>query len=447
MPWPEQPLPLTAAQEGMLLHQLAHPASAAYHTAIAFVLPEGCDRETFARAVAHVAQVHPMMCSRFVVTTGGAGRLVDPASIGEVTWAPPCAGADETVAAALVAAPIDVRDGAFRVVVTPRPDGDLVVVVGHHIATDAHSNAVLLTDLIEAYAALAAGADWPPDGRPWLDEHAVGPAERRVRHDPRARAELAELRELWGDAVVAELPLDRPRPATSGGSGRTVRRRLGPQTAGAVAAAAAGLRVTPFAVLLGCFEALVWDYVRTPAFLLGVPMSRRTSRQTQRVVGNFVNLAAVRADVDRLAAVGDVVAGAAAAARESYRRIGVAYADVVAEGGLPPPASGGTGVRLSVKLIGSAHLDPLTDAFLRCDGAVVRHRGIAVRPVAVPQSEGQLDLTAQVQWSASGMLLDLRYDDEILDEESVAVVADRLVGVLERASADPQASVAAVLRG
>ena len=126
-----------------------------------------------------------------------------------------------------------------------------ILVVVHHIACDGESVRVLLQDLVTAYAARrrrrALIEPLPvqyADFALWQREILGG------TNDPRGSGRPAGLlaRHLASLPAVADLPMDRPRPAVADAGAGVVRLTVRADIAAPVAPCAAHHRVTPFIV-------------------------------------------------------------------------------------------------------------------------------------------------------------------------------------------------------
>jgi len=477
-------LPLSHAQQALwMLHQVDPGRAAAYHTGAALLVHAPLDPAALHRAVDALAARHDALRSTFHADGATLGRAVHPRSVAanEVRRAADRPGERLREAARrALDRPFALDAGSFRFVAF---DGGeprfLLLMAAHHIATDALSNWVLLRDLLDLYAAAARGESLPdpaPGGPSYQDFVA---AEAALLASPRRAA----LEEHWlavcRGARPAELPADRPRSGGPGGpgteaevTGATHRIRLDAGEVAAVRAAAAGCEVTPFAWLLGGFQALVGRSGQPGPFLLGCPSSARTGRAQREVVGNFVNTLLFRADLDADPVTGTTARALAHAAQhqvgEGMRAVGYPFSLLAR---LVNPPRRGAAVplcRITFNLIGAALPDPLLRALLDPadvdpedveDGAdlenledsaggaaagSVERSGVRVTPVALAQSEGQLDLAVHLQVTREAITVEFRYDTALFTAAAVGRLADRYRHLLAAVAADPDRPVVAL---
>jgi hypothetical protein len=224
-------LPLSVGQEGLwLLHSLA-PDSSTYHLAGGVRMEPAPDPEILARAVDAVTERHPMLRSVYADTEHGPRRRVlPPGETGRLTVREVRGADDEELRRTVdaeVAAPFRLTDeGPFRAVLLRRAEDAVVLVVTHHIATDALSQWLLWRDLLAAYADLTEGRE-PRLEPPATDfDHFVA-AERTLLDSSRGARQAEFWREQCAGSQAAELPTDRPRPAVPASKGTSLVRASG----------------------------------------------------------------------------------------------------------------------------------------------------------------------------------------------------------------------------
>ncbi|MFC8964999.1 non-ribosomal peptide synthase/polyketide synthase [Streptomyces sp. NPDC057094] len=192
----------------------------------------------------------------------------------------------------------------------PRPDGDtdatsggsyddcVVALVLHHIVTDEWSDRPFLADLDAAYTARASGAEPALAPLPvqyadytlWQADLLEQVGERQLDHWTRA------LRGLPEELV---LPLDRPRPAEPTGRGATLRRELSGEVGEALRALAGTTGTSMFMLFQAATAALLHRLGAGDDIPLGAPIAGRTDSALDDLVGFFVNTLVLRTDLSR----------------------------------------------------------------------------------------------------------------------------------------------------
>ncbi len=177
------------------------------------------------------------------------------------------------------------------------PDSWIVHLVLHHAICDGTSCRIIYRELLEICTALAEQRAWT------LPELDVQYADFAVWQRDQLTAERErELLDYWQrtlDGMPPEhsLPLDRPRPAMPDYATDDVLFDLPPELSDGVARLARELAVTPFAVYMAAWAALVHRLSGADEVAFGVPVAGRDRAELQSVVGMFVNTVVVRLDL------------------------------------------------------------------------------------------------------------------------------------------------------
>ncbi|MDY0812169.1 condensation domain-containing protein [Kitasatospora purpeofusca] len=448
------PQQLSHAQQALwFLYRLA-PDAAVYNTGCALTVRSAVDLPALRAAVEALAERHDMLRSVFHEIDGQAVRLVrerHPLGL-EVRELP---GTDpEGLAAAARAAlrePFRLeRDGAFRFVLLRRGEADAVLLTaGHHIGTDATSNWLIVRDLLHGYRRLT-GADGPQDalavaGPPppkgtYADHVAK---ERTVLDSPRGARMEQYWHQVCADAAPAELPTDRPRPASPSRTGATHHLDLADGRVEALRELARSSGVSLFSVLLGTFQSLLHRYSRQNGFLIGCPTTTRMSPVVREVVGNFVNTLVFRGDFDPGTTFREAAAAADRQVKAGLGGAGYPFELLTRTVNRPRTGAGSSLCRITFNLVGTATPEPLLRLLLDADGGrPAEFAGLTVAPFELPQAEGQLDLAVSVRQSASSLAVDFRYDVDLFDPATVERFAGHFLRAVDAALADPDAPVA-----
>ncbi|MBW8873687.1 MAG: amino acid adenylation domain-containing protein [Acidobacteria bacterium] len=304
--------PLSWNQRSLwFLHRLA-PESSAYNIAGAARLGLGpISSEASAalgRALQGLVDRHPMLRATFADTLRGPVQRVAERAEAAFETVDATGWSDAEVHVRLHAEafrPFDLAAGPLlRAVLLRRGDrgGEAFLALAvHHVAADFWSMAVLAREL----GALVAGETLPPlaalytDFARWQEQMLESPAGERLWEHWRER--LAGTPQL-------DLPTDRSRrPAqTLRGGSRTLPPSL--ERAEAVHRLAATHGCTPFVALLAAWQAVLSRWTSQEEFLTGAPMAGRSAREWGEVVGYFVNLIPLRANLSGDPAVRELMA-------------------------------------------------------------------------------------------------------------------------------------------
>ncbi|MBI4206771.1 MAG: amino acid adenylation domain-containing protein [Betaproteobacteria bacterium] len=168
----------------------------------------------------------------------------------------------------------------------------------HHIVADGLSFGVFMRELDAFYRAYTGGADARPlelavqyaDFAVWQRQRMAGEA---------ACADQIEFwqRQLAGTLPVLELPGDRPRPALQSFNGSNVFFGIPAPVAEDLKTLGAREGCTVFMTLLAAFQVLLQRYSGADDIVIGTPVAARTQGELDPLIGNFLNMAALRCDL------------------------------------------------------------------------------------------------------------------------------------------------------
>ena len=261
--------------------------------------------ESLERALAEVVRRHEALRTSFVEVGGEpvqrvAADAVVPLTVESVEGADDVEEAVRSRVVREVQAPFDVaRTPLLRAtLLRTRGDEQVLVVVLHHLVADGWSLGVLTRELEALYGAAVKGetASLPElpvqyaDYSVWQHGWLTGDVEA---------SQLSWWKEaLKGAPPVLELPTDRPRPAVQGYRGASVPVRLSSELSESLRRLSRREGATLYMTLLAGFQVLLARYSGQWDVVVGSPVSGRTARETEGLMGFFVNTLALRAQPD-----------------------------------------------------------------------------------------------------------------------------------------------------
>jgi amino acid adenylation domain-containing protein len=285
------------------LHQIGQPVDV-YNITYTVRLAGKTDVDALRTALTGVVQRHAALRTTF---DDGGGQLWQVVHSPQPVELPvddlPNEVAVRDLAAGFAREPFDFRRGPLcRARLIRLADDDHRLLLGwHHLVLDGQSLTIILRDLATLYTAALTGqpARLPP-APSFADDC------RRAEADLAGR--LPDLLAHWTKKLTplpppVELPgagypfAGRPRPAVPTYRGAVAPLGLAPETAAAVAALARKEGVTPFAVLLAAFQAVIHRLTGQDEFAVGAPVACRTRPGCDEVVGPLVNMIVLRADL------------------------------------------------------------------------------------------------------------------------------------------------------
>jgi amino acid adenylation domain-containing protein len=434
--------PMSANQAALWYLYRLQPESAAYNVALPIACTHPLDRERLGSAVAALLARHPVLGCRYEDGPAGPEQIVQAPDAGALQ---PMRAAHGVTAAErpallqrLAARPfrLDVEP-PFRVEHLREADGDVLMLVAHHICVDLAS----MLRLIDELAALYAGEALPPSAATGFFQYVEDEA-RHLRHGTDVE------RAYWRDTLparppVLDLPRRGPRPRVQDVAGDSVHFHLSAAEGAAVDALAAQWACTPFSLFAAAFAWVLHRYARQPEVLIGVPTLGRSTPSARTSVGYFVNTVVLHSALSGDAAELDFVTfhralwarlrGAIAHARLPFAQV-VEALSLERDASVPPLVQ----VLLNLHTAsGTPGLAALIQG--QQDDAIALH-GWQVRPVRLSPGTSPLDLSLSLVERGDG-----RYEGRIdfataLFEPSVAAsLADSFARVLREGVAQPTA--------
>ncbi|GJG89250.1 hypothetical protein tb265_44310 [Gemmatimonadetes bacterium T265] len=299
-------LPMSFAQQRLWFLDQLEPGCATYNLPFNFRLAGPLDADALRDALAFVVERHEVLRTVFDASGREPMQVILPPAGVELP-ATDLRALDDADREAEVgrrvqheaARPFDLANGPVWRAALLRTGAEehVLVLTIHHVAVDGWSFGVLQREIAAAYGAIAAGRD--PDLPPLEIQYGDFASWQQAQFgDGALDAQLAYWRrQLAGPLAVLDLPTDRPRTPDRDRTARTVAVHVPADVTAALLALAREAEVTPFVLLLAAYQALLHRYTGQDDVIVGSPVAGRTRRETEALVGLFVNTLAVRADL------------------------------------------------------------------------------------------------------------------------------------------------------
>ncbi len=295
------------------------------------------------------------------------------------------------------------------------PYEHLFLFVVHHVILDGWSWGVIFAEMADAYQGKALAhqeltyGDYVLWYHDWLAD------------SDRQEELIAFWRKNLEGAPVLEFPTDRPRPPKISYRGKAIDHFI-PVNAD-IAALARSLSTTPNVIYTAAFFALLHRYCGTDDVVIGAPTANRDFTEIDSVVGNFINMLVLRADMS-----GDPTF------KELAGRVGTSVNDAFAHGALPfgklveairPPRDPS---RSPIFQIVFSYLNAEREFTLP---------GLEVERMTVDTGVSTFDMTWEMMECAGGVRVIVKYSTELFTDETARELLMRYGNVLRAISADP----------
>lgn len=298
--------PLSYAQQRLWFLDQFDPHSCAYNVARVFRLRGKLRQEALQNALHAIVQRHGVLRTTFQAVNGEPIQIVSgdtpvPLRLVDLTQLPNAQREEE--AQELIAAegtrPFNLASDLMlrATLLTLQAHEHILLLITHHIASDGWSKGILFKELAAFYNAFLT------DERPSVAELPIQYADfaawqREWVKGQRLQDQLAYWkRQLEGAPALLDLPTDFPRPPVQGFAGATECCTLSAELAQQVKALSQTSGTTLFTTLLAAFQLLLSRYSRQEEVVVGTPIAGRTRSEVEPLIGDFVNMLAIRTGI------------------------------------------------------------------------------------------------------------------------------------------------------
>lgn len=425
--------PLSFAQRRLWFVCQYDPLSPLYNLPLALRLKGKLVLRALQLAFDALVARHEALRTRFLSEEGEPVQVIDPPTpvplqFVDLTAHPPAAREEKAreLAAAHAHEPFDLaRDRLFRVVVARISETDhLLLIVAHHIVADGWSWHVLGKELSLHYKAFI--TEWATT----LPELPIQYADFAVwQNQTLAGPHLEKLLGYWrkhlaGAPEFIDLPTDRPRPAVQTFRGGTLTLNLSATLTEGLRQTGQREGATLFMTLFGAFAVLLGRYARQTDLVIGAPIAGRTRVQLENLIGFFVNMLPMRADLSGNPPFRELLRRLRATAIEAYAHEEVPFERIVEE--LRPERQAGRAPLVQVAFV-----------LQNTPGRDVRLPGLTVTTNEVWTETAKLDLTLMVSETPQGLSATLEYNADLYERATAARLLGHWKVLLEGIVADP----------
>ncbi|MBD9399194.1 non-ribosomal peptide synthetase [Pseudomonas sp. PDM11] len=304
-----------------------------------------------------------------------------------------------------------------------------LLLVMHHIICDGWSIQVLIREFAQLYSAYCAGltpnlpalpvqyADYARWQRRWLQ---AGESARELDYWKR---------QLGDEQPLLQLPADHPRPARQSHRGARHHAVLSAVLSQRLRAYAAEQGVTLFMLLLAAFKVQLQRYSGQRDIRVGVPSAGRVCRETEDLIGFFVNTQVLRSEFGGEHSFADVLAQVRSAALGAQDHQLLPFEQLVEA--LAPERSLSHNPLFQVKL---------TQQFVLAQDLALP--GVTLSARQLDEQAAHFDLGLDITDLPEGIEAAFTYAQDLFEAPRVAAFAADFERLLEQLLAQPQAPLA-----
>ncbi|MEE1282065.1 MAG: amino acid adenylation domain-containing protein, partial [Acutalibacteraceae bacterium] len=227
---------------------------------------------------------HEILRTAFLTVDGECVQKILPSIEAEFKYISESTESDEEIYNRFVR-PFDLSDAKnVRVMLVNKSEYHLLLIDMHHIVSDGMS----MTTFTEEFIALYNGEKLEPlthqfkDYSEWM----------RTR-------DLSSQKEYWvnefsDEIPVLDMPLDYERPQIQSYNGASISRSLSRKLSDSINQLSQNTGATSYMILLSALMVMLSKYSRQEDIVIGSPISGRTHKDTEKMLGMFVNTLAMR---------------------------------------------------------------------------------------------------------------------------------------------------------
>jgi len=427
----ENHAPLSFSQERLWF--LAHlNLQGVYNISAAIQLSGQLDVRALKAALDEIVDRHQILRTTFDMVGGKPAQMITQMAIMDLTLVNlgELNKADVNLAALMqeqTRQRFDLRTGPLirAILFQLAPDQHVLLIVMHHIISDAWSLAIFTKELTALYEAFAQGrpsplirlttqyADFTAWERSWLD----GRLERQSKYWQRQLEGLATL----------PLPTDHPRSSTPSFRGASHSFNLPVELSVSLRLLSRQQNATLFMTLLAAFKVLLSRWSKQEEIVVGTDVANRNSIETESLIGFFVNTLVLRTNLSGNPTFRELLRRVRSVAIGAYANQEMPFQLLVNE--LQPLRDSSRNPLFQVMFILQNAPPPSPQL-----------SELVVKPIEVPFDTSPFDLTVSLQEETSGGITGtFRYSVDIFEAATIKRMSADYIELLRAAASHPDA--------
>jgi amino acid adenylation domain-containing protein len=298
------------------------------------------------------------------------------------------------------------------------PEDHILLITHHHIASDAWSAGILVSEMGSLYNAFLA------NGQSSLSEPPIQYADfaiwqREVLEGDIIEGQLAFWREqLKGNLPIIQLPSDRPRPSVQTFRGAAEPFTISVGVTQAVRELGRRANATLFMVLLAVFDTLLYRYTRQEDIIVGSPAAYRDRTELEGIIGCVINALVLRVDASGNTTFQDLLVRVRERALAAYAHQDVPFERLVEE--LQPKRSTSHAPIFQVSFV-------LQNVFMPDYGLTA----LRVSPISIPPHAAKFDWILNIAERGDSLTGLLEYSTDMFDASTIARVVNHFGSLLQ----------------
>ena len=438
-------LPLTLSQQRLWFIQKLEPDSPAHNIVQALEFSGSLDSEALYRAFVRVQRRHEIFRMVFDSVDGQPfARIIEHAEISFETVDLRQAGGNERTSTSAeeprksaatfirnqATAPFDLSQGPlYRALLLRLNDAEAIfALIFHHIIADGTSMGVWMRDLMAEYAACKEGRDSPlPESRQQYADFAAWQEKWLAQTDFGNQIAYWK-QQMGGEIPILQLPVDYLRPPVPTYRGTLESIELDSELTGQLKDMARRERTTLFITLMAALTTLLKRYTGQDTIVVGTPHASRDLPETQEMIGMFLNMLPIRADLKEDMSFRSVLARIRETSAGAYANKDLPFERLVEI--LKPKRS-----------LTHHPLFQVMFSYQNVELPLIETKGLTAKPVFMDRGASEYDL-ALYMWEEEGRLKGaLEYSTDLFRTDAMARMSAHFQNLLREITRDPDRSI------
>lgn len=327
--------PLSFAQERMwFIDQLE--GSVQYHLPTVLRVKGALDADVLNRSLQHVVDRHEILRTCIAVEEGKGFQIIREKGVWKMNRLDGRKYKEDARALTsfienLVGKPFDITSDypIHATLISLDAQEHVLVIIIHHIASDAWSNTILVRELVQLYEAYSAGREAALAPLP-IQYADYAYWQRNYLQAPVLDNKIAYWKNKLDGVQTLQLPLNHPRPLAQATGGEDLSFHIDEQTTAQLLMLSQQQGATLFMTLLAVYKVLLHRYCNGQQDIcVGTSIASRQQKELEGLIGFFVNTLALRDEVLPHASFTELLGQVKTTVLEAYEHQQAPYEKVV----------------------------------------------------------------------------------------------------------------------
>lgn len=425
-------------QRGLWLLQEMDAHATAYNMPGAFILKGPVEREVLNQAFQMLIQRHEILRTTFHLVEGVPMQKVQELSAFTLEYlnlgshVNPDVQLEERINE-LVSRPFVLSEAPLlrAALISQAEQRHALVIVIHHIISDAWSMEVLWRQVIELYEKPLNDPTFRLEPLPMQNKDITAWMLQELES-----SRLEEQRRYWmhkleGEPATLKLPTDNPREKNRSYAGKSLEVRLNDKLTAGWRNLTAKSGATIFMSFLAAIKVLMYRYSGQQDLILGTVVASRDRKELQDQIGFYVNTLPLRSKLDPKSSFETLLKVVKNTALEAYENQAYPFQKLVSD--LQYPAQPGSHPLFNVLVVMlNTNLPRLGQ---RTSSLQVGE--LAVKRLALKQKTAKFDLTFNISDVDGEIAFEIEYDAQLFRDDRIERMADQLLELLVQVLNDP----------